>query len=468
MPMKSSVLLVALVGFFGSHAAAADAPRPNIVYFLVDDLGRADVGFNGSKEIRTPHIDRIAKEGAVLDAHYVQPVCSPTRAALLTGRYATQTGVYKVVRPNAGWGMPLEERTLPQALREAGYTTAITGKWHLGAFRPEYMPTKRGFDHQYGHMGGAIDYFTHRRAGEPDWFRNDEPITEPGYATHLIAQEAQRLIRDQPADKPLFLYVAFNGVHSPFQVPEKYRKAYPNLQGVRQTMAGMISAVDEALGQIVGALEEKGLKENTLIVFSSDNGGAQRVSNNAPLRAGKTTIYEGGMRVCAAASWPGRIPAGVRIREPMHIVDWYPTLLKVAGAPLEQKLPLDGRDLGPTLTDGAKTPHDSILLVGNVPGKAAIRSGDWKLLLRGGYQGGPQRRAAGPLLGKAGRGPGGLELYNLAEDIGETKNLAAAQPEKVKELRAKLETFLDDAVPPADGGRGGRPGKRARKKRQRF
>ena len=463
--MKRFPLIAAVAVLFCCPVRAADPPRPNIVYFLVDDLGYADVGFNGSKEIRTPNIDRIAKEGAVLGSYYVQPVCSPTRAALMTGRYPTRTGVYNVVRPHAGWGMPLAERTLPQALRDAGYTTAITGKWHLGV-QPEYMPTRRGFDHQYGHMGGVIDYFTHRRGREPDWFRNDQPVDEPGYATHLIAQEAQRLIREQPADKPLFLYVAFNGVHSPFQVPEKYTKAYPNLQGVRRTLAGMISAVDEGVGQVITALEEKGLKENTLLIFSSDNGGPQRVSDNRPLRAGKTTIYEGGMRVCAAAAWPGRIPAGVTIREPMHIVDWYPTLLKLGGASLEQKLPLDGLDILPTLTQSAKTPHESILLVGNTPAKAGIRVGDWKLLLRGGLQGRQQKRAA--LAGRGNpHGAGGLELYNLAADVGETRNLAAAQPEKVNELRTRLDELVDEAARPAGSGRG-RPGKGQRKKRQRF
>ncbi|MFN2507216.1 MAG: arylsulfatase, partial [Chthoniobacterales bacterium] len=360
--MRTLIPSIALVALTCSHLCGADAPRPNIVYFLVDDLGRADVGFNGSKDVRTPNIDRLAKEGAVLDSYYVQPVCSPTRAALMTGRYSTHTGVYKVIQPGSPWGMPLAERTLPQALRDAGYTTALTGKWHLGAFQPEYMPTKRGFEHQYGHMFGAIDYFTHRRGGQLDWYRNDQPLKETGYSTHLISREAQRLIRQQPAGKPLFLYVAFNGVHSPHQVPEQYTKAYGNLHGVRRKVAGMISAVDEAIGQIVAALEEK--RQNTLIIFSSDNGGPRpgKVAMNTPLRAGKGTIYEGGMRVCATATWPEKISAGAVIKEPMHVIDWYPTLLKLGGASLEQKLPVDGLDVWPMLTSGAKTPHDAILL----------------------------------------------------------------------------------------------------------
>jgi arylsulfatase A-like enzyme len=427
-------------GFEPKSDPPSRALRPHVVYFLVDDLGYADVGFMGSRDIRTPRIDRLAREGAVLSSFYVQPVCSPTRSALMTGRYVTRTGVYSVVRPGAPWGLPLAERTLPQALREAGYTTAICGKWHLGEFQPEYMPTRRGFDHQYGHMFGALDYFTHIRDGKHDWYRDDKPLQEEGYTTHLIAKEACRLIRAQPADKPLFLYVPFNGVHSPYQVPEEYRKAYPRLSGNRQTMAAMLSAVDEAIGQITAALEERGLRENTLIIFSSDNGGPapDRVSRNTPLRAGKGTIYEGGVRACAFATWPGRIPAGTTIREPMHAVDWYPTLLKAAGAPLDQNLPLDGLDVWPVLTQGAKSPHDAILLAGTSPSQMALRMGDWKLLVDAG-----EWNPAG-VDGSAAR----VELYNLAEDLGESKDLAASQPQKVKEMRDRLAIFLKDAVPP--------------------
>jgi arylsulfatase A-like enzyme/dienelactone hydrolase len=421
---------------------AARSAQPNIVYFLVDDLGYADVGFMGSRDVRTPHIDRLAKEGVILESFYVQPVCSPTRAALMTGRYATRTGVYTVVRPGAPWGLPLGERTLPEALREAGYTTAICGKWHLGESRPAYLPTRRGFDHQYGHFFGNLDYFTHLRDGKLDWYRDDEPLQEEGYTTHLIAKEACRLIREQPAGKPLFLYVPFNGVHSPYQVPPAYKEPFPNLSGNRQTMVAMLAAVDEAIGQIVAALEAKGLRDNTLIVFSSDNGGPapDRISMNTPLRAGKGTIYEGGVRVCACAAWPGHLPAGATIKEPLHAVDWYPTLLKLAGASLEQKQAPDGLDIWPVLTQGAKSPHDALLLAGTTPARMALRMGHWKLLL---HPNGPESRDD---LAAAAQ----VELYNLADDIGESRNLAMSQPERVKEMRARLETFLQDAVPPGE------------------
>lgn len=421
------LLSVVLAGA-GEEAPAA---KPNIVFILADDLGRADVGFMGGKEIRTPHLDELAQAGAILDAHYVQPVCSPTRAALMTGRYASHTGVYTIVRPHAPWGLPLAERTMAQALREAGYETALVGKWHLGEFEEAYRPTRRGFDHQYGHWFGAIDYFRHDRDGIPDWHRNDQPCQDEGYSTHLLAQEACRRIREKQAGKPLFLYIAFNAVHGPHQVPESYSSPYANLSGVRRTYAGMLTAMDEAVGQVVMALKETGLKDNTLIVFSSDNGGPDpgKVTTNGTLRAGKGTLYEGGIRVCAFASWPGHIPAAT-VREPMHAVDWYPTFLKLAGASPQQNLPADGLDIWPVLTQGAKSPHPALLFCGTQPEKAAIRMGDWKLLPTSGQGGG-----------------GNAELFDLASDPGETKNLVKERPEKVLELQSRLDELLTHAVP---------------------
>jgi arylsulfatase A-like enzyme len=407
------------------------AAQPNILYILADDMGYADAGFMGSKEILTPELDKLAHAGTILSSYYVQPVCSPTRATLMTGRYPTRTGVYTIVRPQAPWGLGLAERILPQALREAGYETALVGKWHLGEFQEAYRPTKRGFDHQYGLWFGMIDYFTHKRDDTLDWHRDDQPSKDEGYSTHLIAKEACRLIREKTSDKPLFLYLPFNAVHGPFQVPESYLKPYDQLTGVRRTYAGMVSAMDEAVGQVVAALKEKGLLENTLIIFSSDNGGPSpgKVTSNGPLRAGKGTIYEGGIRVCAFASWPGHIPAGKTICEPLQGVDWYPTLLKLAGGSLEQKLPLDGRDIWPVLTQGAKSPHDALLICATKPGSAALRMGDWKLVHTEKYD----------------------ELYNLSADLGEAKDLASSQPEKLKELQTKLTALMKDATP-AGGG----------------
>jgi arylsulfatase A-like enzyme len=462
LPLLAVLLLIAPAAPVVSARTPTKHPRPHIVIFMVDDLGYADVGFNGGTEIQTPHIDALAAEGTILAAHYVQPVCSPTRAALMTGRYATRTGVYTIVRPNARWGLPLDERTLADALRQAGYSTAITGKWHLGEFEPRYRPTARGFDHQYGHYFGAIDYYTHQRDGQVDWYRNDQPLTETGYSTELIAGEAERLIADHrpaAADKPLFLYVPFNGVHSPLQVPERYLQPYSALKGNRRTYAGMLAAVDAAIGRITTALRKANMLQNTLILFTADNGGPSPgvVTSNGSLRAGKGTLYEGGVRSCAFVRWPGRIPAGARSEQPVHIIDWYPTLVRLANGSLEQPKTLDGLDLTPMLCDGEPSPHESLLLVQS-PQRAAIRAGDWKLLQsRTAAADGKTTKSAKAAKKKAkaaGEQPAasadGLELYNLREDPAEQQNLASTQPEIAARLRKQLQQLLQDAVPPGN------------------
>ncbi|MCX7011358.1 MAG: arylsulfatase [Candidatus Sumerlaeota bacterium] len=440
----------------GSMAAAPPgAEKPNIVYFLVDDMGYADIGFNGCQDIRTPNIDRLAEQGAVLDSFYAQPVCSPGRSALLTGRYPMHTGIYNVVNPE-GTGLrgplPLAERTLAQALREAGYATAICGKWHLGSDTPEYRPTRRGFDSQYGLMGGAINYFTHaaadKKMGAFDWWRNDVASEDTGYSTHLIADEACRVIREQPAGKPLFLYVAPNAVHGPLDAPAECLKPYADLPQDRIKLAGATAALDDDIGRIMAALAEKDMISNTLVIYSSDNGGPSwnKSCRNDPLRGGKSDIYEGGMRVCAFASWPGNIPGGIHINEPLHVVDWFPTLCRLAGASLSQPLPLDGLDIWPVLTQGAKSPHDAIPLIGSRDGQYAIRVGDWKLLIN-------------PAEFKRNVKCSPVELYNLATDISEKHNFAAEQPERVKAMRARLDELLANPAnpeffaPPKQGAR---------------
>lgn len=422
---------------FGSLSllAAEKPPRPHIVYFLADDLGWADVGWHG-KELKTPHLDKLAYAGARLEQFYVQPVCSPTRAAFLTGRYPMRYGLQVgVVRPWAKYGLSLDERTLPQALRESGYTTALVGKWHLGHFQRAYLPTYRGFDHQYGHYNGALDYYTHLREGGFDWHKDDKVCREEGYTTHLLARQACRLIQEQDPARPLFLYVPFNAVHSPHQVPQKYKEPYAKLKEPRRTYAGMLAAMDEAIGQIVEALDKKGLRKNTLFLFSSDNGGPApgRVTDNGPLRAAKGTIYDGGVRVPAFATWEGRIKPGTVVQSPLHIVDLYPTLLKLAGAKLEQKLPLDGQDVWEVIAQGKKT-TDREILINATPNAGAIRIGDWKLVLHG-LQSKEQ-----------------VELFHLKEDPGERTNLLSAHPDKVKLLRARYDALAKQAVPPLSRG----------------
>ncbi len=443
--MAAGLILALLVIPGVSNPARAQQGKPNVLFILADDMGYADVGFTGGKEIKTPVLDGLASSGARLDQFYAQPVCSPTRAALMTGRYPMRHGLQiGVVRPWAQYGLPLEEQTLPQALKDAGYVTALLGKWHLGHFDRAYLPTARGFDHQYGHYNGAIDYFTHVRDGGFDWHQDDRASHDEGYSTHLIAKEAVRFIREYGGRKPFFLDVSFNAVHAPLEVPDSYKQPYERLKEPRRTYAGMVAAMDEAVGQIVAALDEKGLRESTLIVFSSDNGGPQPgvVTDNGRFRAGKGTLYEGGVRVAAFTAWKDRIRPGTVVSQPLHMVDWYPTLLKLAGGRLAQTLAIDGRDAWPTIAAGKPSPHAEILL-NATPRTGAIRMGDWKLVVNGGYD---------EMLDiEAGRNTAagtGVELFNLADDPYEEHNLADKHPDRVKTLRGRYDALAAQAVPP--------------------
>jgi arylsulfatase A-like enzyme len=425
---------------------AEEAVRPNVVYFLVDDMGREDCGFMGGKEIRTPHIDKLAGAGSKLESYYVQPLCSPTRAALLTGRYPMRLGLQVgVVKPWARYGLPLEERTIADDLKAAGYVTGIFGKWHLGHFSSDYLPTRRGFTHQYGHYNGAVDYFAHEREGGFDWHRDDKVCRDEGYSTTLVGENAATFVSDNAGKKPFFLYVAFNGVHAPYQPPQGGIDAYPKLKGDRQNYAAMLTAVDEAIGSIVSAVEKAGVRHRTLFVFSSDNGGPApgKITDNGKLRGGKGGLYEGGIRVAAFATWDGHIPAGKATTEPMHVVDWRPTLQKLCGASPSSDLPMDGVDIWPTLTTGAKTPHDSLLL-NTTPSVSAVRAGNWKLIVK-------QREGARQQAGARRRGKSTVELYNLRDDPFEKSNVANEQPDKVKQLRQAIAKFAAEAVPPNAG-----------------
>lgn len=442
---RLGLLAVAVLGL-SVGARAADAP-PNIVFLLADDLGRADCGFMGGKAIRTPNLDKLAASGATLDAHYVQPVCSPTRAALMTGRYPMRHGLQVgVVRPWAQYGLPLGERTLPLALKQAGYATAIVGKWHLGHFQRAYLPTRRGFDHQYGHYNGALDYFTHERDGGFDWHRDDQVCRDEGYTTRLLAREAVKFIEANAGRRPFFLYVPFNAVHAPHQAPEETIRTYPDLRGNRRIYAAMLSEMDDAVGAIVGALERAGARSNTLFVFSSDNGGPSpgKITDNGIYRAGKGTLFEGGVRVVAFASWDGHIPAGTVVKEPLHAVDWYPTLVRLAGASADQPLPVDGVDAWPTLSEGKPMPERTILL-NTSPKNGAVRRGDWKLIVHHDEvdRDNPPARA-----GRNARAA--VELYNLSADPSETNNLADREPETLRSLRDALEAFASQAVAPKE------------------
>lgn len=433
---------------------AEPAARPHIIYLLADDLGWEDVSYHGGN-IKTPNIDRLAGEGVRLERFYVQSVCTPTRAALMTGRYPMRLGLQVgVVRPWAQYGLPLSEKTLPQKLTEVGYETFITGKWHLGHFRPEYLPTHRGFQHQYGHYNGAIDYNTHIRDGGLDWHRDDKALREEGYSTHLLASEAASIIEKHDASKPLFLYVPFNAVHAPHQVPERYTEAYRDLPEPRRTYAGMVAAMDEGIGKILTALEQSKLCGNTLVIFHSDNGGPApgEVTSNGPLRAGKATLYEGGVRVPSIAWWPGKLSGGRTVAAPLHVSDWHATLLGLAGYE-EKDATLDGREAWAAIAQDAPSPRKEILL-NSTPVAGALIVEPWKIVINGRKEHNDGRDpSTGQTIGLDGETETAaaqqqIGLFNLADDPYEKKNLAAELPEKVKELRARYDELASQAAPP--------------------
>ncbi|MEM7786038.1 MAG: arylsulfatase [Planctomycetota bacterium] len=317
---------------------AKDSPKPNIILFLADDLGWGDVGYHGS-EIQTPNIDSLAESGTRLNRLYVMPVCSPTRAALLTGRHPIRLGLQcGVVRPWATHGLPVEERTLPEALKTVGYRTAIVGKWHLGHRDPSYLPTRRGFDHQYGHYNGALDYFTHVRDGGLDWHRNDKRNDDCGYTTDLIADEAVRVIRQHDQTNPLFLYVPFNAPHTPIQAPKNLIGKYSGIEDKkRRVYAAMVDCMDQAVGRILNQLKTSQFEEqNTLTIFLSDNGGIRQFGSVGPWKGQKGRLYEGGVRAPAVVVWKTKLKPGSEVNEPMHVTDIYPTLLNLVQANLNQ------------------------------------------------------------------------------------------------------------------------------------
>jgi arylsulfatase A-like enzyme len=415
-----------------ASAQAEKAPAPNIVYIISDDQGWKDVGYHGS-DIKTPNIDALAAGGARLEQFYAQPMCTPTRAALMTGRYPFRYGLQTAVIPSSHtYGLATDEWLLPQALKDAGYETALVGKWHLGHADPKYWPRQRGFDHQYGPLIGELDYFTHEQHGVLDWYRDNKPLRERGYTTTLLGDAAVKLIDGHDPKTPLFLDLAFNAPHAPYQAPQDYLDRYKSIEDpTRRAYAAQITAMDDEIGRVVEALDKKGMRDNTLIVFQADNGGTRNPlfsgeqdmskiklpNDNGPFREGKGTLYEGGTRVVSVANWPGHIKPGLVVNEMIHTVDMYPTLLNIAGASSAKAKPLDGLDVWGTISEGKPSPRTELIY--NIePFRAGVREGDWKLIWRT------------PL-------PQAVELYNIAQDPYEKTNVADANPDKVAALQKR-------------------------------
>ncbi|MFK8252109.1 arylsulfatase B [Ancylobacter terrae] len=431
---------VAGLSLLAPGARAAAAPRPHILYIMADDLGFADVGFQGSG-IRTPNIDALAAGGAKLSRFYTQPLCTPTRAALLTGRYPMRYGLQVGAIPSgAAYGLATDEFLLPQALKDVGYRTALVGKWHLGHADRKYWPRQRGFDYFYGPLVGEIDHFKHEAHGVTDWYRDNALLKEEGYDTDLFGADAVRLIGSHDPATPLFLYLAFTAPHTPYQAPQSYLDQYAGIADPdRRAYAAMITAMDDQIGKVVAALEAHGLRDKTLIVFHSDNGGTRNKMftgegavagdlppSNAPLREGKGSIYEGGTRVVALANWPGRIAPGTA-EGVIHIVDMLPTLAGLAGAKLAGSKPLDGADIWATLAAGEGGRHEVVYNI--EPTQGAIREGKWKLVWHAVL-------------------PPKVELFDLDADPGETTDLAAQHPETVAELQQKVVALARTMAPP--------------------
>ena len=443
----------ALAGIIATTVGRAEPLRPNIVFIMADDLGNADLGYRGG-QVKTPNIDRLASEGVRLEDFYGEPVCTPSRAALMTGRYPMRYGLQTlVIFPSHTYGLPTDEKTLPQALKEAGYKTLMVGKWHLGHADKKYWPQNRGFDYFYGNVVGEVDYFTRERGGLIDWQRNGVFLEEHGYYTDLIGDDAVKLIDEQDGEQPFFLYFASLAPHAPYQAPESAIDRYKSVADpLRRTYSAMISLLDAQVGRIVAELDKKGLRENTLVLFASDNGGAtnglfaegaksnaeraeqqggvqmdqKTPASNAPLKGGKGSLWEGGVRVVAFANWPGKLKPRV-VDAPLDMVDVMPTLLDLAGAKGSPDHPFDGRDMWATIAEGAPSPPEDILI--NVEAfRGAVRKGDWKLV-------------------KIALLPGKTQLFNLAQDPGETTDVAAENPEIVKDLEARLLTYAKEQKP---------------------
>ncbi len=424
---------------------------PNLIVIMTDDQGYADVGFNGGKDIPTPNLDSIARNGVLFTSGYVAyPVCSPSRAGFITGRYPQRFGYERNPRfqpDNRVSGLALTETTLADALGKVGYHSGIIGKWHLGA-HPDLHPLKRGFNEFFGHLGGGARYFPEEltlKEFSPAmnesqsyrlWMlRNHEPTRTTQYLTDEFSGEAVRFVT-RHKDGPFFLFLSYNAPHAPLQAPEKYLSRFTGIEDPRRrTYAAMVSAVDDGVGQLLAKLCELGLEDQTLVFFLSDNGGPERVnaSDNGSLRGGKSDAWEGGIRVPFAAQWPGRLPKGLVYDKPVLSLDIFATIAALAGASTDPARPLDGINLMPYLTgENTDAPHEAVFLRKLDQGAYAVRRGDHKLVI-------PQSGAK-------------QQLYNLTDDLGETKNLASAQPEILGELEQLRVAWDAQLIPPVFEG----------------
>ncbi len=419
--MKNALTSLLLLFFLASVSQAQAARRPNVIFILVDDMGYADLSSFGSKDIRTPNIDRLAKEGVKLTQAYSNgPVCTPTRAAFITGRYQQRAGLEWALTPDMkDAGLPGEEGSIARMLKNNGYATALMGKWHLGS-KPEFLPARHGFDEFFGIIGGNADMYSHRNSpGENVLYEGEKTTEVTGYLTEHLERRSVDFIKRQK-DKPFFLYLAFNAVHWPFQRPNRpdtVRTRETWFDGTRADYIEMMHSVDRAVGQVMNTLDQQGLAKDTLVIFTSDNGG-ERLSEMGPYFNTKGTLWEGGIHVPGLVRWPAALPKGKVSNQVAVTMDWTATILAAAGVKPDRQL--DGINLLPMLQ--GKQPEQERTLCWRIDRagfrQQAIRSGKWKLVT--------QPTSVDQL------------LFDLDRDPGERRNLFYEHPDKAKALRAKL------------------------------
>ncbi|XP_078610731.1 arylsulfatase B-like [Branchiostoma floridae x Branchiostoma japonicum] len=451
------MLLTAALAVAAKQPGSKDTTKPNILFIVADDLGWNDVGWH-NPDVKTPVLDQLANEGVILNQSYVNYVCTPSRTAFMTGYFPYHVGTQHLVFfPFQAQGIPSNFSFLPEKLKDLGYATHMVGKWHLGFCNWNYTPTYRGFDSFFGYYNGAEDYYTHVVATGLD-LRDDKEVvrTRNGqYSTYFFTDRAVDIVEKHPADTPLFLYLPFQNVHQPLQVPKRFEDMYASVENEnRRILLGMVSALDEAVGNVTMAMKKAGLWDNTLVIFTTDNGGWISASgNNFPLRGGKTTLWEGGTRGVAFAHGKMLQKTGYTNNEMIHAVDWFPTILEAAGGTADGAI--DGVSQLDTILSGKPSPRTEFVY--NIDDysastkQGAIRVGDYKLIE--GYAGTPDGwiRPDNMTAGKpdcACADPAtGTWLFNLKDDPTEHHNLADSMPDKLKEMQAKLEEYRKTLVP---------------------
>ena len=432
------------VAIVASLRAQPTAPRPNIVLIITDDVGYGDLGSYGAPDIKTPNIDSLAKAGVRFTQFYANgSSCTPTRAGLISGRYqqrfALEGPLGHAATPDGTKGLPAAGQSLPQLLRNQGYATGLVGKWHLG-YLPQFSPKAHGFDSFFGFKAGYIDYYQHTDGGgSPDLFEDDKPVTMTGYMTDLITEKAVKFIGDH-VRSPFFLEVAYNAAHWPYQDPDQPSTAirnsahlmpYDENTDTRARYVKIMERADRGVGQVLAALDRAGLAQNTLVVFTNDNGG-EWLSRNAPLFNRKFTLYEGGIRVPAIIRWPGHVPAGAVTTQVGITMDLSATFLAAAGVPAAATAKLEGMDLVPLIRAGVKPVSRTLFwrVTGTGLSQRAVRDGDWKLLLDS-----PVR----PM------------LFDVSKDLGERNDVAAANTAIVRRLHQQVLAWEKDVDAEAKG-----------------